>query len=154
MFPDLNFAMGRFLSNQFDSSSGEPVPYGVAPYPGQLSPQQNPNLQKAYANWQPWNAGNMYMADILANKNPVGTPDPRLANMMAYGGTGGVGNNMMSLAAQYGAPSQAGQAVSSMAQFGAPSQAIANLMMPFLTGQGGPRYAPPPIPGRQVTRNA
>jgi len=154
MFPDLNFAMGRFLSNQFDSSSGEPVPYGVAPYPGQLSPDINQTrLPEVYGNWQPWNAGNSAMAQFVANPG-IGQQDPRLANMMQYGGTGGVGNQMMSLAAQYGAPSQAGQAVSSTAQFGAPSQSMANLLNPFLTGQGGPGYRPPPIPTRQVGRNA
>jgi hypothetical protein len=154
-WPDLTYGMGRFLSNQFNSSSGEPTLYGVTPFPGQLSPNVNQTiLPNVYGNWQPWNAGNMYMADILANKNPVGTEDPRLANMMKWGGTGGPGNNAMSLAMQYGAPSQAGQYVANLAQFGAGSQGMANLMQPFLSGQGGVNYRPPPIPTRQITRNA
>jgi hypothetical protein len=154
MFPNLNYAMGRWLSNQFNSSSGEPVPYGLAPYPGQLSPNINQTiLPNVYGNWAPWMSGSQYMADTLWNKNPVGKEDPRLANIMRWGGTGGPGNNAMSLAMQFGAPSQAGQYVANLAQFGAPSQGMANMMGGFLN-RTNPAYAPPPIPNRQVTRKA
>ena len=154
MFPDLNYAMGRYLSNQFNSSSGQPVPYGVAPYPGQLSPNINSTiLPNVYNNWQPYNAGNVAAMQWLANPG-IGQQDPRLAQMQQWGGTGGPGNNAMSLAMQYGAPSAAGQYVGNTAQYGVNNQSMANLLQPFLSGQGGPRYLPAPIQQRQVTRNA
>ena len=121
-------------------------------------------LPEVFANWQPWDAGTQYMADYLYNKNPVGTPDPDLAKMVQWGGTGGPGNQAMSLAMQYGAPSQAGQYASNMAQFGVSSEgagrplqdlaygrptAAAAHLMPFLNQQRNP-YIPAPIPQRDV----
>ena len=70
----------------------------------------------------------------------------------------------MSLAMQYGAPSQAGQYASNMAQFGVSSEGagrpLADLaygrptgaaahLMPFLNQQRNP-YIPAPIPQRDV----
>lgn len=153
MFPGVHDAMARWLSNQFDSSGGEPVPYGIAPFPGQLSPNiNNTRLPEVAANWAPWNAGNSAMASWLANPG-IGQQDPRLAQMQQWGGTGGPGHNAMSLAMQFGSPSQAGQYVANTAQFGVNNQAMGNLMNRFLNPQG-PAYAAPPIPSRQVTRRA
>lgn len=101
-------------------------------------------LPEVFGNWQPWDAGTQYLADYLYNKNPIGTPDPRLAQAMQWGGFGGPGHQSMNLLREYGAPSQAGQYVANMAQFGVPSEGIGNLMMPFARGQRT-TYAPPPI---------
>lgn len=121
-------------------------------------------LPEVFNNWQPWDSGTMYMADYLYNKNPVGTPDPGLQSMMQWGGTGGPGNQAMSLAMQYGAPSQAGQYVANMAQFGVSSEGAgrpladlaygrptgaAQYLTPFLNQQRN-NYIPAPIPQRDA----
>ena len=123
-------------------------------------------LPEVFGNWQPWDSGTQYMADYLYNRNPAGTPDPNLANMVQWGGTGGPGNQAMSQAMQYGAPSQAGQYAANMAQFGVPSEGagrpLADLaygkptgaaahLLPFLRQQRNP-YIPAPIPRRDVRR--
>jgi len=124
--------------------------YDIASMP--LFPStSNTVLDRVAENWQPWMAGSQYMADYLYNNNPLGKDDPRLKQMQQWGGTGGVGHNMVKLAAQYGAPSEAGRYVANTAQFGAPSQEMANLLSQAMTSP----YMPPPMPIRTpVTRRA
>jgi hypothetical protein len=161
LYPGLQSGWGQFLTSN--------VGKGVPGYTGSLSPNVSDTvLPKVSSSWQPWDAGTSYLADLLGNnKLGIGKTDPNLANTMQWGGTGGVGNNAMSMMMQYGTPSQAGQYLANMAQFGASSPGIANLLsnqaqgfpvgaaqylIPFLMDQGGGnRYQAPMIPNRQLT---
>ena len=102
------------------------------------------------------------MAQRLQSAPFQGAPDPNLANMMRYGGTGGPGNQAMSLMAQFGTPGPRGAA--NMEQFGVASEGsgrpladlaygrstgAAQYLTPFLNQQRNP-YMPPPIPQRDV----
>lgn len=122
-------------------------------------------LPNVWGNWQPWDAGTMFMANYLAQG------DPRMQRTLQYGGAGNVGLGGLSSALQFGAPSQAGQFASNMAQFGvaspgsgdylsniaqfgAPtaSSPASQLLLPIAKGQAGPRYRAPSIPQRTVSR--
>lgn len=142
----------------------------MAPYPGPLSPDVNQtNLPKVWNAWQPWNAGASYMAGQLPNyQGAPGTlaQDPRLSNIMQYGGQGGPGTNAMANTVAYGSPSSdIGTWMHNLAQYGAagpagtPLNSIAQgyatgpaaYLQPFLA-QNTPWYKPPAIQPTTVSR--
>lgn len=132
-----------------------------------LFPGMNPTLQNTFSSWQPWDAGTMFLANYLTrNQGQQGQPNPTLAGLQQWGGTGGPGHQAMSNLMQFGAPSAAGQGAANLNQFGVSSAAsgqplvdlaygaptgAAQYMIPFLT-QTANRYRAPNVPQRQVQR--
>src|SRR5437870_26486 len=57
---------------------------GMPAYPGTLNPSQNPNLQAAYSNWSPWNAGLAHVAAALPNLGPSPYSLQAQANLNQY----------------------------------------------------------------------
>lgn len=98
-----------------------------------LFPGMNQNLNNAFANWQPWDAGTMWMANYLSGGGGVGQSAPWLQNMMDYGAAG-QGGQPASLMAQYGVSGEgAGRPLVNLA-YGNPG-AAGQYLIPFLTGQ-------------------
>lgn len=132
-----------------------------------LFPGFNPMLQNTFANWQPWDAGTMFLADYLTrNRAQQQIGSPALKQLQQWGGTGGPGHHAMSSLMQFGAPSAAGQGAANLNQFGVSSAAsgqplvdlaygrptnAAAYMLPFLTG-GAARYKAPDVPARSTKR--
>jgi len=132
-----------------------------------LFPGMNPTLQNAFSNWQPWDAGTMFLANYLQqNAGQQGQVNPQLAQLMQWGGTGGPGHQAMSNMMQFGAPSAAGQGAANLNQFGVSSAGsgqplmdlaygsptgAAQYMIPFLT-QTANRYKAPTVPQRETKR--
>lgn len=140
---------------------------GLTPFPSKLSPSTSATrLPEVWNSWQPWDAGTQYLAQMLTGGLGIGKTPPNLQNMMQWGGTGGPGNNAMSMMMQYGTPSQAGQFASNLAQFGGSSSQTARplndlaygrmsgpaaYLAPFLlSGAGASPYRAPMIPSRTV----
>lgn len=134
-----------------------------------LFPGMNPTLQSTFSNWQPWDAGTMFLANMLTrNTQQQQQGNPMLRQLQQWGGTGGPGHQAMSSLMQFGAPSAAGQGAANLNQFGVSSQGsgrplvdlaygspsgAAQYMIPFLT-QTASKYKAPSVPQRETKRKA
>lgn len=165
-YPELQAAFGHFLTNYIDLTNGsfyghQAFPGMNAPWPGgsqegpgvmdigQMSPDINSTiLPNVYNSWQPWDAGTQYISDFLYNKNPLGQEDPRVRQVMDYGGFGGPGHTGMSMALEYGAPSQAGQYLGNLAQFGVTGTPMGDFMKDAMAGGLNP-HRKVPVPPRR-----
>lgn len=172
IWPWMQEPFGDWLFGGFhkDPETGHYSFSGVDAYQGQLSPDiGQTRLPEVWNSWQPMDAGTMNLGDYVVNNGGgIGRNSPITNQLMQWGGTGGVGNNAMSLMMQYGTPSQAGQFVNNMAQQGMSSQGAggnlaalaagqpvgaAQYLLPFLTGQQGRNsYQAPMIQPRQLQR--
>ena len=141
---------------------------GVEKYPGQLNvdiPGQT-RLPEVWNNWQPWDAGNSYLATKMADGTFSPGKDPGLEKMWSWGGLEGPGHKGMQSMINYGAAGQGGQYASNMAQYGVSSEGagrpLADMAYGRPTGAGSylaaflnpNKYQAPAINMQPVTRKA
>ena len=137
-----------FINSLFNSTVGANGFKGLPGYGGPTSPSMgNTILPGVTGAWNPQDAGQNYLSQMLYNGGPnglnVGRASPYTNQMMQWGGTGGPANQAMSLLMQYGAPSQAGKGISDWAQGNLTGGA--QYLAPFLQGGVKP-YTVPNVP--------
>lgn len=178
MFPWTQDVFEEWLAGLVIPDQGAPGVgfYGASQYnpaalfqPETLYPDINQTrLPEVFQNWQPWDAGTQWLAQALSeNWLGVGQPSNLSKQAWEWGGMGGPGHKATVSQMQYGAPSsEAGQYAANMAQFGVPSAGAGQPLVDMAYGSrspnagileafmNAPTYKSPPIPRREVTRNA